>query len=360
MIQEGQAKLALEMPKKISADAEVFYNPVMKLNRDIAVLLLQSIDKKQMQIADPLAGSGVRSIRFLKELEESKIKSVSINDYYKKSVANIKKNLDLNNIKSKVTIHNTEATKFLLDSSGFDYIDIDPFGYPGPFIDAACRRISRDGIIAVTATDTAALSGTFQDACLRKYWSKPLRNDMMHETGLRILARRVQLIGASYEKALLPIYSHATEHYMRIYFHVKKSNNAIKDIFNLFGRLNFCQSCLARSTEAKIPCSCKKTLDRTGELWLGQLWDEELASKMAKNNKEEANQKFLDIIAEESKVSVPYIYDLHALAKKHKLALLKKEEVIKKLKSYGTAPTHISPTAIRTRAPFKEIIKAFS
>jgi len=38
----------------------------MKLNRDIAVLLLNSADKEDMQIALPLAGSGIRGIRFLR------------------------------------------------------------------------------------------------------------------------------------------------------------------------------------------------------------------------------------------------------------------------------------------------------
>ncbi|MCU0373510.1 MAG: ATP-binding protein, partial [Ignavibacteria bacterium] len=42
---------------------------------------------------------------------------------------------------------------------GFDYIDIDPFGSPCPFLDAAIKRLSRGGILAVTATDTSALAG---------------------------------------------------------------------------------------------------------------------------------------------------------------------------------------------------------
>ncbi len=356
MIQEGEAKLDLIVPKKISADVDVFYNPVMKFNRDIAVLLLQSIENKNIQIADPLAGSGIRSIRFLKELPQEKIKSISINDYDNKCIANIKKNLKLNKITSKVSISNTEASKFLLESTGFDYIDIDPFGYPGPFLDSACKRISRNGILAVTATDTAALSGTFPSTCQRKYWSKPLRNDNMHEIGLRILARRVQLVAASFEKCLTPIFSHATEHYMRIYFRVEKSNSKIKKMFDQFGNLTFCSNCLARST--KTPCECKKTFDIAGELWLGQLWDEELASKMAKQNKNEEIQKFLDIIAQESKIDVPYICDLHQIAKKYKIALTKKEDTIKKLKF--ASPTHISGTAIRTSSNIKEIVKAFS
>ena len=73
-----------------------------------------------------------------------------------------------------------------MNSTGFDYIDVDPFGSPNPFLDAAIKRIARDGILAVTATDTAPLCGTYTNACRRKYWAVPLRNELMHEIGIRI------------------------------------------------------------------------------------------------------------------------------------------------------------------------------
>ena len=61
-IQEGKANIITFAVKKISKKMPVFYNRVMKFNRDISVLLLQSVENKDMQICDPLAGSGVRSI----------------------------------------------------------------------------------------------------------------------------------------------------------------------------------------------------------------------------------------------------------------------------------------------------------
>ena len=192
---------------------EVFYNPVMSLNRDVSVLLLNSVDKKNMQIADPLAASGIRSIRFLKELGKDKINRIYINDFDKNAVKSIKENLILNKIKyknnKKMTIENEDANLFLLKSTGFDYIDIDPFGTPNPFLDAACKRLAREGIMAVTATDTSALAGTYPQACIRKYWAVPKKDAIMHETGLRILIRKIQLVGAQYEKALNPIFSYS-------------------------------------------------------------------------------------------------------------------------------------------------------
>ena len=97
-IKEGSAIIKIKKAIKISMEMDVFYNPVMKLNRDISVLLLNSIDAKNMQIALPLAGSGVRGIRFLKELKKNKIKSLSLNDYSKKAVNSIKNSLKLNKI----------------------------------------------------------------------------------------------------------------------------------------------------------------------------------------------------------------------------------------------------------------------
>ena len=100
-----------------------------------------------------------------------------------------------------------DANLFLLKSSGFDYIDIDPFGSPNPFLENAVVRLSREGILAVTATDTSGFTGTYPKATKRKYDSRPIKNEIMHETGIRILIRAVQLFGSRHDKALIPIYS---------------------------------------------------------------------------------------------------------------------------------------------------------
>src|SRR3989338_5265113 len=260
IVQEGSAKIKVKSQKIVSKEMDVFYNPVMGFNRDVSVLLLESIENKNMQIADPLAASGIRSIRFLKQLSKNKIKNISINDYDKGTVKSIKDNFELNKIKiknsKKISIHNEDATLFLMKSSGFDYIDIDPFGTPNPFLDAACRRISRNGILAVTATDTSALAGTFPSACKRKYWAIPRKDAVMHETGLRILIRKIQLVGAQYDKALVPVFSYSKEHYMRGFLRSEKGKNKADDVLKQHGMLN-----------------------GAGPMWIGKLWDEKLRSE---------------------------------------------------------------------------------
>ena len=200
-IKEHSTTIKASLPKKdVHAKMEVFYNPLMVSNRNISILFLNSISNKKMKLALPLAGSGIRGLRFLKELKEGKLERLYVNDKKANFVNTFENNLTLNKIKNSapIEIRNKDANKFLLDEDGFDYIDIDPFGTPNPFLSAALARISRKGILAVTATDTAALSGTYPKVTARKYWSKPLRNYLMHEVGLRILIRKIQLLGISY------------------------------------------------------------------------------------------------------------------------------------------------------------------
>jgi len=328
-ILEGKAKINVKQAKVISKEMDVFYNPLMELNRTLSILLLNSVKNKDMQIALPLSGSGIRGIRFLKELKKGKIKSISLNDYDKKAISSIKKNLKLNNVKG--IISNEDANLFLLKSKGFDYIDVDPFGTPNPYLDASIKRISRKGILAITATDTSALSGTFPNACKRKYWAIPLRNEIMHEIGIRILIRKCQLIASQFDKALTPILSYSKGHYMRIFLKCEKGKSKVDLILKKHGPfLN------------------------AGPMWLGKLWDTSLVKKMAKEN------NFLKTISEESKINTIGFYHIPSLNKKHKIkAAMKQEDIIKKIKkkNYQVSKTHFKENSLRSNIPEKELIK---
>lgn len=310
IVNEGLAKLEVS-EGKISRKLEVFYNPVMKLNRDISILLLNSIDNNDMQICDPLAGSGVRAIRFIKELNEGKIRKIELNDYKTKF---IEKNLKLNGLENdeRILLHSKDANMFLLESLGHDYIDIDPFGSPNPFLESSIIRLARNGILAVTATDTAAMAGSSVKACLRKYWARPLRNEMMHETGIRILIRRVQLTGADNEKALTPIFSYFKDHYYRVFFRCEKGRQRCDEIVKQHKFLEYDKKTLAIRAAEKTD----DNMEYAGPIWIGKLWDSELVEKMYTNcDKENKKMRdFLSILKEESKIDSLGFYDLQKLA----------------------------------------------
>lgn len=337
LIKEGKALVKAPIVKTVSKEMDVFYNPIMKFNRDLSILLLNSLDKNKLNITDPLAGSGIRSIRFLLELKKSKVKTISINDYSIDAFKSIKDNFRLNKIKinKDITIKNGDANLFLLNSTGFDYIDVDPFGSPNFLLNSAIVRLSREGILAVTATDTSALAGTYPKACLRKYWAIPLRNELMHEIGLRILIRKIQLVGAQYNKALIPIFSYFKDHYMRVFLKCEKSKEETNNILRQHAMF-----------------------ENAGPIWKGQLWDKKLVNKMVKNNKIEENKKFLSIIKEESKINTIGFYELHKIAKKYKVDIPRKEELIKKLRKegYKACETHFCGVGVRSDIGMEELL----
>ena len=316
IIEEGKVKIKIKKLGKISKEMDVFYNPIMEYNRAISVKLLNKVKDKDMQIALPLSGTGIRGIRFLKELDKGKIKRIVFNDYSKDAIKNIKANLKLNKLKisRKIVIENKDANLFLLESTGFDYIDIDPFGSPNVFLDSAVKRLSRNGILAVTATDTAPLAGTFPKVCMRKYWAQSLHSKEMHEIGLRILIRKVQLIAGQYEKALIPLYSYYKDHYFRIFFRCVKGKKNVDSVIEQHGMYK-----------------------EAGPLWLGKLKTLRLDDE-------------LDILG---------FYDIHYICKKNKLKIPKKEELIKTLnkKGFKATGTHFSGTGIKSNVKEKELIK---
>ena len=303
----------------------------------------------------------MRAARFLLELNKGKIKNISINDSSQKAIALAKKNFRLNGISlNKANFSMQDASIFLLNSAGFDYIDIDPFGSPNPFLDAAIKRISRGGILAVTATDVSSLAGTYPEVCLRKYWALPLRNWMMHEVGLRILIRKVQLIASQHEKALVPIFSHSTEHYLRVYFSCDKSKEAADKVISQHGWF-------VDGNSSSV----------AGPMWLGELWDSSLVEKMLKNAKKAEKSKsgkgnagegnankdnkelmtLLLAIEKESKISAVGFYDVDELSSELKIQVPRRDLLIEKINSAGfqAASTHFNASGLKTDIPFDKL-----
>lgn len=335
ILTEGKAKFFATKAAIVSRKMPVFYNPVMKTNRDITVALIK-VEGRKLRICDLLAGTGIRSLRLL--LEAGKfVKEITINDMSAKSVALIKKNLLLNKLRTKkIVVANDDANLLLLSSEGYDYMDIDPFGYPGPFIESAIKRISDKGIIAITATDTAALAGTSPKACMRKYWAMPMRNELMHEVGLRILIRRIQLSAASFGKAAFPIYCYFKDHYVRAFFRIEKGREKADKILK-----NHQHAVCGR--------------DLAGPLWTGRLWEEKLAARIEKLV-DESSKKFASVIAEEAKVDSLFFYDIQKISASMKINVPKTAEVIKKVKKHcKAAETHFNTRGIRAECSLEEM-----
>lgn len=365
-IQEGSIKFFLPLQtEKISKEQEVFYNPAMILNRDISVLICKIFNFKS--VADVMCATGIRGLRIKKE---SNVEKVVLNDINPLAIELSKENMINNNISCNLS--NLDSNLFLLNSTGFDYIDIDPFGSPNQFIQNAVIRISRGGVIAITATDTAPLSGTFPLSCERNYWSKPLRTEIMHEIGLRILIRKVQLIGTQFDKALIPILSYYKEHYFRIFFKIIKSKEECDKIIKNHSYLYFSDETGESIFENKISIKELDKLDsnyfnrKSGPLWSDKILDFKILDNMCNLSKDDDNileetKKFLETLKNESQVSENIFINLHQFVKRNKFELKKTNDIIDAINKKGflACKSHMEDIAIRTNMPYQEIINLF-
>lgn len=192
VIKEGSA--SIKFPK-----GKVFYNPVQQFNRDLSVVVIKTFieeviknDKNrkdfEVNILEALSATGLRSIRYAKEIPH--IKTIVANDLDPAAVELIKENIKINSLDSPqindLILPNqgdaNTAMHFLKGSGlNFDIIDLDPYGSAAPFIDSAVQTISNGGLLCVTCTDLAVLCASHPETCFAKYSGLPLRGDVCHE-----------------------------------------------------------------------------------------------------------------------------------------------------------------------------------
>lgn len=368
LINEGQVKIRIPPFEKVSSRAPVFYNPVMELNRDLSVLAFQQFKseiEKGLSICDAFGGSGIRGIRYAKEI--SGVEGVVINDVNPRAVALARDN-SLKNGLNNITVCQKDANLILRLCKGkFNVVDIDPFGTPSPFIDSAAVNLPRNSMLAVTATDTSALCGTYPEPCIRKYGSKPLKTEYCHENGLRILAGFLSLSFARYKKFLTFKFSHSTEHYLRIYATISKGAKKTDESLKKMGYIAHCPSCLNRQVfygmaplvDARCP-RCEHSLRVAGPLWCGDIQDSDFISGMIEKseklvlNRLKDAMKLLKLCKAESKAP-PTFYEIHTICSKLKISAPPLMELLDLLKAAGymASPTHFTPTGIKTSAPLE-------
>lgn len=369
-VDEGQVSIKIPVFEKVSAKAPVFYNPVMELNRDLSVLALQAYRNEQeenIKICDAFGGSGIRGIRYSREV--SGVEDVIITDLNPLAVEYARDNIKRNRL-TNVEVCKEDANIMLRKCRGkFHVVDIDPFGTPSPFIESAAISLKSGGLLCVTATDTSALCGTYKEPCIRKYGAMPLKTEYCHENGLRILAGFISRTFAKYKKFITPVFSHSTEHYIRIYLKVGRGAKATDNSLKNLGYIAHCNKCLYRMTihgiAPLLPAECPEcggVLRATGPLWLGRLQDHEYVKSMldilpSKSIKTHDNAlKLLKRCYKESSGPATF-HDIHKICKVLKISAPSLNSVLEELKKSGyfASRTHVKPTGIKTDAPIEEI-----
>ena len=350
--------------------APVFYNPVMELNRDISVLALQAYQRmanREISICEPLTSSGVRGVRFAAEIQG--VSKVLINDISTRAVNLAKHNVQMNKLEDRISVKHKDA-KCLLSCHAaphkrFDVVDVDPFGSPVPYLDSAIRALRDKGLLALTATDLAPLCGVHVKACIRKYGGRPLRTEYCHELAVRLLAGCVATSAAKQEIGIHVIFSHSTDHYVRVYaeigFGAKKADESLRNM----GYVLHCFNCLHRET-ATAPFStriehcpeCGSKMEYAGTLWLGQIFDKQFIESMQKESTHRAFKnsariaKLLSLATDEADAAPTY-YVIDKISNKLSLPVPSVTTVLRLLRENGfqAVPTHFNTKGIRTNAP---------
>lgn len=350
---------------RIAVPKGVFYNPEMELCRSICSLAVGSLPGKLSAI-DAMCASGVRGLRYKKE--NRNVSSLALVDLSKKAVAAAKKNAKGNKVKCKCVY--ADANKFLYENE-FDFVELDPFGSPVPFLHDALRsfRTNKLGYLSVTATDMAVLCGAHHAACLKNYGVAPLDNEFCHENAVRILAGKVILTAAPFNFSATPIFSLSHMHYVKVIFELQQGAEGAVAAVKQNGFVSYCEKCCYREA-ARLPrrmgCpSCGTRMVHAGPLYLGKLWDEKLLEKMLKLNvlrkyaKRKEIEKMLSTMLSESAIRSHGYYDLHTLAKKMKKPISRIDDAIEGLRKAGfaAARTHFCPTAVRTDAPHEKVLE---
>ena len=373
----AQAVTQLEPPK-----FPAFFNPAARLNRDISILIYRNFidqSRKNISFVDSMCGLGARGVRVGKEIPQ--IQKVVFNDFNLSSIQTAKVNAMINNIFYKSDFYMSEICSFLSNMSNYDnrasIIDLDPFGTPAPYLDCVLRGVENNGMVSITATDTAVLEGVYPRVCYRKYYGMPLRTKYSSEIGTRLLLSSTALVASRLDLYIIPIFAHSYRNYIRIYCKVTKNNYLANKIIDKLGYILHCFECgyrdFMKKSSSDINCPlCQKKMRVGGPLWISHIFDKSVIFKILaeilqsesisthKSNfvKEDKNaiKKFFEIVSKELD-HIPYYYNSDEFGKIMKNSTHPLPKIIDKLinDGYNTSRTIFSPTGFKTEANLREI-----
>jgi tRNA (guanine26-N2/guanine27-N2)-dimethyltransferase len=293
---------------------------------------------------------------------------VYLSDINKSAYELAKHNIRLNKVEDQVTLRHKNANVLLSSNASpkkrFDIIDIDPFGTPVPFLDAAFQAIKNKGLVAATATDLAPLCGVHPKACVRKYGGKPLRTEYCHEVAVRFLAGFMASVAATHDIGIRILLSHSSDHYIRVYAQVAYGCQRADQSLKNKGYILHCFNCMHREVTSHIfgksnQCpECGTKMDYAGPLWIGAISDPEFIEQVIAENQKTVLKnnakitKLLNYLKEESTAPTTY-FVIDKLSGKLRLPAPSNHAFLTALKNngYTAVPTHFNSRGLKTNAP---------
>ncbi len=351
-VREGSTELLVPAVHSVrgpgSRGPSVFYNRQMAFSRDVSVMLLRALGPSSA--ADLMSAAGSRAVRLANEVDGV---HVTANDISPEAYEQIRRNIELNRV------DNCEASNMdlacLLAERRFGYVDLDPFGSPVPFLHAAIKGVERNGVLALTATDTAPLAGARRDKCERRYMARPLRGPICHEAGLRILMGTVARDLARFDRGMEPLLCFHSDHYFRVHVRVTKGAQRADATLRGLGWMRYERDGLRRSV------SPSPEGHPHGPMWLGPLHDRAVLDSMeADEGLAEPRRCAKALALWREELDTPLCYDVSELSSHLKVSPPRMERLLESLRLRGEASrSHVSPTAFRCALPLEDVLDAY-
>ncbi|MCS7117409.1 MAG: hypothetical protein NZ957_01300 [Thaumarchaeota archaeon] len=371
---EGKARLIVPEgvgrvePSKLPA----FYNPASKTSRDIAVLVTKAFfDSGEKTFAEPLAGLGARSVRLM--LETSRFVRGYASDINENSAKLIDINARVNGLEGSLKGFHTDGNLLLVElaakGSKVDYVDLDPSGSPARFLENAIRAVRSGGMVGVSATDLAALTGASPRTARWRYSLVLSRTVFGKEVAQRALAAFCAVTAGRLSKSAVPVASICHGHFVRVFALVERGKLKAYESIVKVGYLRYCDACLRvdqvrELSEPQDRCgSCGSVTRLLGPIWLGPLKDDTLIERalrldLAEDPVYKVAVKVLRRGLEELP-DVPYAYPVSELSRRGRCSPPKVSTLIDELRSIGyrASPVHYDGSSIKTDAPISEIMR---
>jgi N2,N2-dimethylguanosine tRNA methyltransferase len=384
VVDEGRVLVYIPDPREALAPhgfepawLPVFYNPKMEFNRDLAVLALQVyIDmlspRKPILAVEPLAATGVRALRYALEVEG--VLRVYASDSSRVAYELMESNVALNSAWDRVRIFNVDANALLYNLKTARIptlaIDIDPYGSPAPFMEAALSIIGDGGLLMVTATDTAVLEGSKRSKALRRYGVSLARTPSSREIAVRTLLGYIARIAASHDKWVKPLISIYIDYYVRLILQVRKgAGEAEMMLQDNIGYASYYPELSYTTIRPNLVEGSAEARGgvRVGPLWVGETLDrefierclEELEGRFSYLRTKPRLEKILTSLREESLVQDELHQRLDLIASALRKQTPPRRRVVEELRARGfkATTTHYHPTAIRTNASPRELFE---
>ena len=287
-------------------EGAIFHNPAMAGSRTRSVLLMQHaietglLGDSTVYALDGLSASGLRARRWLNELPADIAGRISATMSDMDPVAldwamRCHEEFPPEHGEGELIAHLGDLRKTVLEH-GRHWVDIDPYGSPLPFLDTAIQSLARRGVMEVSATDSAALTGSSKNALLRRYGARVRTDGLAHDSGLRVLLATVARAAARHE----PLMSIWESHHLRVSMCVVRGVEGANQVEDSLGwrigsptadevRLSISAGLQPETSLNSLPMHCFLPLSHpversdkrvSGPLWIGPIGQSEAMASL--------------------------------------------------------------------------------